>query len=69
MEIQEGKFVFCNGLALHRDQLYSIFGSWTDDLTSFACKLADLNVDLSSFSCLAPLLLFQGWFTQKLKNN
>nr|NP_001071779.1 nuclear receptor [Ciona intestinalis]BAE06594.1 nuclear receptor [Ciona intestinalis] len=58
-EIQEGKLVFCNGLALHRDQLYGSFGEWIDSILSFACSLADMNVDISSFSCLLGLLLFR----------
>nr|CAB3264438.1 NR41/42/43 nuclear receptor [Phallusia mammillata] len=58
-EIQEGKLVFCNGLALHRDQLYRSFGEWIDSIISFACTFSDLNVDISSFSCMLGLLLFQ----------
>lgn len=59
MEIQEGKFIFCNGTALHRDQLYAGFGEWTDSLLSFACNMSELNVDISSFSCMLALSLFQ----------
>uniref|UniRef100_H2YSB6 Nuclear receptor subfamily 4 group A member 2 n=2 Tax=Ciona savignyi TaxID=51511 RepID=H2YSB6_CIOSA len=58
-EVQEGKLIFCNGLALHKDQLYGIFGDWMDSIFSFACSLSDMNVDISSFSCLLGLLLFR----------
>ena len=64
MEIQEGKFIFCNGIALHRDQLYASFGEWTDSLLSFACTLSELNIDLSSFSCMLALSLFQGKYEE-----
>ncbi|XP_076822061.1 uncharacterized protein LOC143468615 [Clavelina lepadiformis] len=58
-ELQEGKLIFCNGIALHRDQLYRSFGDWIDALLSFACSLSELNVDISSFSCLLALILFR----------
>jgi len=62
-EIPEGKLIFCNGIALHRNQLYGCFGDWIDAILSFACTLSDLNVDISSYSCMLALLLFQGEFT------
>lgn len=58
-EIPEGKLIFCNGIALHRNQLYGSFGDWIDAILSFACTLSDLNVDISSYSSILALLLFQ----------
>lgn len=57
-DYQEGKFIFSNGVALHRDQLYRSFGEWIDLIMDFTCSLSDLNVDISSFSCLLALVLF-----------
>nr|XP_039268852.1 probable nuclear hormone receptor HR38 [Styela clava]XP_039268858.1 probable nuclear hormone receptor HR38 [Styela clava] len=57
-DYQEGKLIFSNGVALHRDQLYRSFGEWIDLIMDFTCSLNDLNVDISSFSCLLALILF-----------
>lgn len=57
-DVQEGKFIFCNGVALHRDQLYRSYGEWMDSIIDFTCALGDLNVDISSFACLLALILF-----------
>lgn len=57
-DYHEGKFIFCNGVALHRDQLYRSFGDWVDAIIDFSSAINDINVDISAFSCLIAMALF-----------
>ncbi|XP_078394838.1 nuclear receptor subfamily 4 group A member 3 isoform X1 [Cetorhinus maximus] len=53
----EDKFVFCNGLVLHRLQCLRGFGEWLDTIKEFSTNLQSLNFDVSAFACLAALVM------------
>ncbi|KAJ8290995.1 hypothetical protein GJAV_G00020060 [Gymnothorax javanicus] len=55
--IQEDKFVFCNGMVLHRFQCLRGFGEWLDSIRDFSSHLQGLNLDVSAFACLAALVM------------
>ncbi|XP_065141501.1 nuclear receptor subfamily 4immunitygroup A member 1 isoform X1 [Paramisgurnus dabryanus] len=51
------KLIFCNGTVLHRTQCVRSFGDWIDSIMEFSQSLHRLNLDVSSFSCLATLVI------------
>ncbi|XP_030625738.1 nuclear receptor subfamily 4immunitygroup A member 1 [Chanos chanos] len=51
------KLIFCNGVVLHRTQCVRGFGDWIDSILEFSQSLHRLNLDVSSFSCLATLVI------------
>ncbi|XP_078287380.1 nuclear receptor subfamily 4 group A member 1-like [Rhinoraja longicauda] len=53
----EGKLIFCNGIVLHRQQCVRGFGEWIDSIVSFSGTLQRMKIDVSSFSCLATLVV------------
>ncbi|XP_042202857.1 nuclear receptor subfamily 4 group A member 3 [Callorhinchus milii] len=53
----EDKFIFCNGLVLHRLQCLRGFGEWLDTIKEFSSNLQSLNLDVSAFACLATLVM------------
>ncbi|XP_069074976.1 nuclear receptor subfamily 4 group A member 3 [Pleurodeles waltl] len=53
----EDKFVFCNGLVLHRLQCLRGFGEWLDSIRDFTLNLQTLNLDISALACLSALIL------------
>ncbi|XP_048882001.1 nuclear receptor subfamily 4 group A member 3 isoform X2 [Brienomyrus brachyistius] len=55
--VAEDKFVFCNGLVLHRFQCLRGFGEWLDSIRDFSSHLQNLNLDVSAFACLAALVM------------
>jgi len=55
----ERKWVFCNGIALHQEQLIGMFDSWIETLSHFMAYWKNLHVDLSSYSCMFAYLLFR----------
>lgn len=61
----EGKLIFCNGVVLHRLQCVRGFGDWIDSIVEFSANLQSLNLDVSSFSCIAALTMVTG-VTNKL---
>ena len=58
-EPQEGKFILCHGVALHRNQLLPSFGEWIDVIHGFSSQVHNVNIDISAFSCLCALILFR----------
>lgn len=56
----EGKLIFCNGVVLHRLQCVRGFGDWIDSIVEFSANLQSLNLDVSSFSCIAALTMVTG---------
>ncbi|KAK7884918.1 hypothetical protein WMY93_028041 [Mugilogobius chulae] len=52
-----GKLVFCNGLVLHKSQCVAAFGDWIDSILDFSQSLHRMKLDISSFSCLAALVI------------
>lgn len=56
----EGKLIFCNGVVLHRLQCVRGFGDWVDSIVEFSANLQSLNLDVSSFSCIAALTMVTG---------
>nr|XP_015212799.1 PREDICTED: nuclear receptor subfamily 4 group A member 3 isoform X3 [Lepisosteus oculatus] len=57
--LSEDKFIFCNGLVLHRFQCLRGFGEWLDSIKAFSSDLQSLNLDISAFACLAALVLLR----------
>uniref|UniRef100_A0AAY4AQE2 Nuclear receptor subfamily 4 group A member 2 n=1 Tax=Denticeps clupeoides TaxID=299321 RepID=A0AAY4AQE2_9TELE len=53
----EGKLIFCSGVVLHRLQCVRGFGEWIDGILEFSSSLQSLELDVSSFSCLAALTM------------
>ncbi|XP_038626282.1 nuclear receptor subfamily 4 group A member 3 [Tachyglossus aculeatus] len=51
----EDKFVFCNGLVLHRLQCLRGFGEWLDSIKDFSLNLQSLNLDIPALACLSAL--------------
>ncbi|XP_071660427.1 nuclear receptor subfamily 4 group A member 3 isoform X2 [Patagioenas fasciata] len=53
----EDKFVFCNGLVLHRLQCLRGFGEWLDSIKDFSLNLKSLNLDISALASLSALTM------------
>ncbi|KAI4794414.1 hypothetical protein KUCAC02_032088 [Chaenocephalus aceratus] len=51
------KLVFCSGAVLHRAQCVRGFGDWIDSILEFSQSLHRMKLDVSSFSCLAALVI------------
>uniref|UniRef100_A0A8D1DAM4 Nuclear receptor subfamily 4 group A member 3 n=1 Tax=Sus scrofa TaxID=9823 RepID=A0A8D1DAM4_PIG len=51
----EDKFVFCNGLVLHRLQCLRGFGEWLNSIKDFSLRLQSLNLDIQALACLSAL--------------
>lgn len=56
----EHKLIFCNGVVLHRSQCVRGFGDWIDSIMDFSQSLHRMNLDITSFSCLAALVIITG---------
>lgn len=56
----EDKFVFCNGLVLHRLQCLRGFGEWLDSIKDFSLSLQSLNLDIQALACLSALSMITG---------
>ncbi|XP_066564329.1 nuclear receptor subfamily 4immunitygroup A member 1 [Amia ocellicauda] len=54
---EKEQLVFCNGVVLHRMQCVRGFGDWIDSIMDFSNSLQRMSIDLSSFSCLAALVI------------
>ncbi|KAJ8260171.1 hypothetical protein GJAV_G00177910 [Gymnothorax javanicus] len=54
---EKDKLIFCNGVVLHRMQCVRGFGDWIDSIMDFSHSLHRMNLDISSFSCLAALVI------------
>ncbi|XP_062401654.1 nuclear receptor subfamily 4 group A member 1 isoform X1 [Sardina pilchardus] len=54
---EKDKLIFCNGMVLHRLQCVRGFGDWIDSIMEFSQSLHRMNLDVSSFSCLAALVI------------
>lgn len=54
------KLIFCNGAVLHKTQCVRGFGEWIDSILEFSQSLHRMKLDVSSFSCLAALILITG---------
>ncbi|XP_067089152.1 nuclear receptor subfamily 4 group A member 1 [Osmerus mordax] len=54
---EKNKLIFCNGVVLHRMQCVRGFGDWIDSIMDFSQSLHRMNLDVSSFSCLAALVI------------
>ncbi|CAL8356223.1 unnamed protein product [Gadus morhua 'NCC'] len=54
---EKSKLIFCNGMVLHRMQCVRSFGDWIDSIMDFSQNLHRMNLDVSSFSCLAALVI------------
>ncbi|XP_041036245.1 nuclear receptor subfamily 4 group A member 1-like isoform X3 [Carcharodon carcharias] len=54
---EEGKLIFCSGVVLHRQQCVRGFGEWIDSIIDFSTTLQRMKIDMSSFSCLAALVV------------
>ncbi|XP_072305327.1 nuclear receptor subfamily 4immunitygroup A member 1 [Eucyclogobius newberryi] len=52
-----GKLVFCSGLVLHKRQCLTAFGDWIESILEFSQSLHRMKLDVSSFSCLAALVI------------
>ena len=57
---EKDKLIFCNGVVLHRLQCVRGFGDWIDSIMEFSQSLHRMNLDVSSFSCLAALVIITG---------
>ncbi|XP_007248378.3 probable nuclear hormone receptor HR38 [Astyanax mexicanus] len=53
----EQKLIFCNGLVLHRLQCVRGFGDWIDSIMDFSNSLHRMSLDVTSFCCLAALVI------------
>ncbi|KAM8862755.1 nuclear receptor subfamily 4immunitygroup A member 1 [Spinachia spinachia] len=49
--------IFCNGAVLHKTQCVQGFGDWIDSILEFSQSLRRMKLDVSSFSCLAALVI------------
>lgn len=56
----EDKFVFCNGLVLHRLQCLRGFGEWLDSIKDFSLNLKSLNLDIPALASLSALTMITG---------
>ncbi|XP_026788781.2 probable nuclear hormone receptor HR38 isoform X1 [Pangasianodon hypophthalmus] len=54
---EEHKLIFCNGVVLHRSQCVRGFGDWIDSIMDFSQSLHRMSLDITSFSCLAALVI------------
>ncbi|XP_021424652.1 nuclear receptor subfamily 4 group A member 1 [Oncorhynchus mykiss] len=54
---EKDKLIFCNGVVLHRMQCVRGFGDWIDSIMDFSQSLHRMNLDVSSFACLAALVI------------
>ncbi|KAJ7999535.1 hypothetical protein DPEC_G00195430 [Dallia pectoralis] len=54
---EKDKLIFCNGVVLHRMQCVRGFGDWIDSIMDFSQNLHRMNLDVSSFACLAALVI------------
>lgn len=54
------KVIFCKGTVLHRRQCVRGFGDWIDSILEFSQALHRMKLDVSSFSCLAALVIIAG---------
>ncbi|KAK6471250.1 nuclear receptor subfamily 4 group A member 1 isoform X1 [Huso huso] len=54
---EKDKLVFCNGTVLHRLQCLRGFGEWIDSIIDFSQSLHRMSMDISSFACLAALVI------------
>ncbi|XP_024283322.1 nuclear receptor subfamily 4 group A member 1 [Oncorhynchus tshawytscha] len=54
---EKNKLIFCNGVVLHRMQCVRGFGDWIDSIMDFSQSLHRMNLDVSSFACLAALVI------------
>lgn len=57
---REHKMIFCNGVVLHRSQCVRGFGDWIDSIIDFSKSLHCMSLDVTSFSCLAALVIITG---------
>ncbi|KAI7807694.1 nuclear receptor subfamily 4 group A member 2b [Triplophysa rosa] len=55
--LAEDKFIFCNGVVLHKMQCVRGFGEWIDSIFEFSSNLQSMNIDVSAFSCIAALTI------------
>nr|XP_009939600.1 PREDICTED: nuclear receptor subfamily 4 group A member 3 [Opisthocomus hoazin] len=53
----EDKFVFCNGLVLHRLQCLRGFGEWLNSIKDFSLNLKSLNLDIPALASLSALTM------------
>lgn len=58
--LAEDKFIFCNGVVLHKMQCVRGFGEWIDSIFEFSSNLQSMNIDVSAFSCIAALTIVTG---------
>uniref|UniRef100_A0A336LIZ7 CSON007164 protein n=1 Tax=Culicoides sonorensis TaxID=179676 RepID=A0A336LIZ7_CULSO len=64
----DSKLIFCNGTVLQRNQCQRSFGDWLSAIVEFSKNLHDMQIDISSFSCLCALVLITDRFgIQELK--
>ncbi|XP_028855173.1 probable nuclear hormone receptor HR38 isoform X2 [Denticeps clupeoides] len=54
---EKDKLIFCNGVVLHRQQCVRGFGDWIHSIMDFSQSLHRMNLDVSSFACLAALVI------------
>ncbi|XP_072521758.1 probable nuclear hormone receptor HR38 [Salminus brasiliensis] len=54
---EEHKLIFCNGVVLHRLQCVRGFGDWIDSIMDFSQSLHRMSLDVTSFCCLAALVI------------
>ncbi|XP_029906738.1 probable nuclear hormone receptor HR38 [Myripristis murdjan] len=54
---EKNKLIFCNGVVLHRMQCVRSFGDWIHSIMDFSQSLHRMNLDVSSFACLAALVI------------
>ncbi|XP_075997446.1 putative nuclear hormone receptor HR38 isoform X2 [Genypterus blacodes] len=54
---EKNKLIFCNGVVLHRLQCVRSFGDWIDSIMDFSHSIHRMNLDISSFACLAALVI------------
>ncbi|WAR10079.1 HR38-like protein [Mya arenaria] len=57
--IQTGdeKITFDNGLVLHRQQCWEMFGDWISSIMDFGVSLHRMTIDISSLACMAALAM------------
>ena len=54
--------MFETGLVLHRLQCERTFRNWLQPIVDFSASLRAMEMDVSSFACLAALTLITGEF-------
>ncbi|XP_036415405.1 probable nuclear hormone receptor HR38 isoform X1 [Colossoma macropomum] len=54
---EEDKLIFCNGVVLHRLQCARGFGDWLDSIMDFSHSLHRMSLDVTTFCCLAALVI------------